>query len=86
MKKVKQAISMMLIVSLVTSLLQIQAYAAVDTNNTEPVIYDNTDTGADETVVPKIIGEVTDKREEYISHFLNNDYSYEAVVYQEPVH
>lgn len=92
MKKLKQVIAMVLIVSLVTSLLQTSVYAQVTASNNEPITYENEDSrenkdpGSDETVVPRIIGEITGMREEYTKHFLNNDYSYEAVVYPEPVH
>jgi RHS repeat-associated protein len=59
--------------------------------DTTSITYDNEDRDDNnqdsyETVVPRIIGEVTDMREEYTKHFLNDDYSYEAVVYPEPVH
>jgi hypothetical protein len=56
-------------ISLVTSLLQTPDYAEVLKNDTEPVIYDSSDSGSDEMIIPKIIEEATDKRDEYLKHF-----------------
>lgn len=91
MNRLKQVIAMALIVSMFMPLLQTRVYAQTVGGDTTSITYDNEDTDdnnqdSDETVVPRIIGEVTDMREEYTKHFLNDDYSYEAVVYPEPVH
>jgi hypothetical protein len=48
MKKLKQVIAMVLIVSSVTSLLQTSVNAEVTASATEPIPYDNADTGTDE--------------------------------------
>lgn len=36
--------------------------------------------------IPQIVGEVIDKREENVKHFLRDDYTYEAAIYPVPVH
>ncbi|MFL0197564.1 hypothetical protein ACJDU8_18635 [Clostridium sp. WILCCON 0269] len=34
----------------------------------------------------KIVGEVTEKREKNVKHFLKEDSTFEAAIYSEPVH
>ena len=87
MKKAKRLLSLLLIVVIITSLVPSTAFAAVDTSIVANDVVKNLNTtGFEEKKVSEIIGEVTEKRDANVKHFLKDDNSYEAVVYQEPVH
>ncbi len=85
MKKFKQCISMILIVSLIVTILPYSAHAE-ETANTAADLNSNTDTYKKNNEIPAITGEITEKRESNVKHFMKDDHSYEAVIYEEPVH
>lgn len=82
MRKVKKIIASMLLVTFIATSTPLQVYAQeVNTQS------NNTQTEKSETKEnKKILEEVKEKREGNIKHFLLEDKTYEAVIYNQPVH
>lgn len=90
MKSIKRFISCFVVVSLMTTLIPVRSRAAttnlvagtvVPSNITEPPAITNT-----QRTVSRIIGELIEKREANVKHFLKEDGSIEAAIYPNPVH
>ncbi|MDT8719769.1 hypothetical protein IAI10_24420, partial [Clostridium sp. 19966] len=74
---------------LMTTVLATALPTMVKADDSKPAITNTEGTSQaakQEEAVPKIVGEINDKREENIKQFLMDDNSYEAVIYNEPVH
>lgn len=82
MKKYFKGISITLIWAMLFTLLPVQASVA---GRAEPPI-DSVPVNQTQKAEGKIIGEITEKREQNIKHFLKDDFTYEADIYPVPVH
>ena len=79
MKNYLKIVSAILVITMGLTVFPVQTFAQESENSTPKAQYT-------EEKEPKIIGEIVEKRERNVKHFLKDDMTYEAAVYPSPIH
>jgi RHS repeat-associated protein len=87
-KKIIKIVSIIIVITMLTSIIPSKSLAvmAAPKEKAKTEVTKKSYQESKEKEEPKIVREITEKREQNIKHFLNEDLSYQAVVYNYPVH
>jgi len=86
MGKFKKLIVFILLVTFMSTTMPLKVFAQGINTQTNSTQMGETETKDEDQETKKILEEVVEKREDNIKHFLLEDKTYEAVIYNQPVH
>lgn len=86
MRKIYRLIACFLLVTILTTLMPMQVLAQGINSKTNKISTEDKNKKENTSSIKKILGEVEEKRESNVKHFLKENGTYEAVVYSQPVH
>lgn len=86
MRKIYRLIACFLLVTILTTFMPMQVLAQGINSKTNKISTEDKNEKENTSSIRKILGEVEEKRESNVKHFLKENGTYEAVVYSQPVH